>query len=232
LGIAGLHDLSREREVPSPAPAAQRERTRLELIGKRQKPMGLRLDEAHDVRRKMVLELTRLSEVGQEVGEPLSRVLVGHPKLKNALSRGPMEASGSRSTCFVLEGVRGQQGAYISWLLETCRALPEAEILTEAAAELLRERCVTPRQMIPYLALPEASKIGQKPVAAERLASVVAHDINGWESTVTRHGYSVKVVADLLNVQPAALRSFLQGRLTANRAPEWREALLAAGIPR
>jgi hypothetical protein len=38
-------------------------------------------------------------------------------------------------------------------------------------------------------------------------------------------------VADWLNVQPAEIRSFLQGRLTANRAQELREDMLAAGIP-
>jgi len=62
-------------------------------------------------------------------------------------------------------------------------------------------------------------------------ALYLAQDINGLESTLTRHGYSFKVVADLLNVRPAEIRSFLQGRLTANRAQELREDMLAAGIP-
>jgi type II secretory pathway predicted ATPase ExeA len=228
-----FHDLSSEREVHIPAQAEQRERKLLELIGKRQKPIVLLIDEAHDLSRKTLIELKRLTELVQEVGETLSLVLVGHPKLKNDLSRGTMEEIGSRSTFFVLEGVRGHQRPYISWLLETCSELPEAEILTEAAAELLSERLVTPLQMIQYLdlALQEAYKIGQKPVSAEMIDSVLAQDINGLESTLTRHGYSFKVVADLLNVQPAEIRSFLQGRLTANRAQELREDMLAAGIP-
>jgi hypothetical protein len=118
-------------------------------------------------------------------------------------------------------------------MLETCSELPEDEILTEAAAELLSERLVTPLQIIQYLdlALQEAYKIGQKPVSAEMIASVLAQDINGLESTLTRHGYGFKVVADLLNVRPAEIRSFLQGRLTANRAQELRDDMLAAGIP-
>ena len=233
LVIALFHDLSSEREVHIPAQAEQRERKLLELIGKRQKPIVLLIDEAHDLSRKTLLELKRLTELVQEVGETLSLVLVGHPKLKNDLSRGTMEEIGSRSTFFVLEGVRGQQRPYISWLLETCSELPEAEILTEAAAELLSERLVTPLQMIQYLdlALQEAYKIGQKPVSADMSDSVLAQDINGLESTLTRHGYSFKVVADLIHVQPAEIRSFLQGRLTANRAQELREDMLAAGIP-
>jgi hypothetical protein len=49
--------------------------------------------------------------------------------------------------------------------------------------------------------------------------------------TLTRHGYSLKVLAEWLNVRPAEIRSFLQGRLTASRAQELREEMLAAGIP-
>jgi type II secretory pathway predicted ATPase ExeA len=83
-----------------------------------------------------------------EIGETLSLVLAGHPKLKNELSRGTMEAIGSRSTFFVLEGVKGQQRAYISWILDACSALPEGEILMEEAAELTATRLVTPLQII------------------------------------------------------------------------------------
>lgn len=60
---------------------------------------------------------------------------------------------------------------------------------------------------------------------------LLAQDINGLESTLTRHGYSFKVVADLINVRPAEIHSFLQGRLTATRAQELRDEILAAGIP-
>ena len=233
LVIALFHDLSSEREVKIPGQSEQRERKLLELIGKRQKPIVLLIDEAHDLSRKTLIELKRLTELVEEAGETLSLVLAGHPKRKNDLSRGTMEEIGSRSTFFVLEGVKGQQRPYISWLLETCSALPEDEILTEEAAELLATRLVTPLQIIQYLtvALEEAYKIGQKPVSAEMIDSVLAQDINGLESTLTRHGYSCKVVADLVHVRPAEIRSFLQGRLSASRAQELREEMLAAGIP-
>jgi type II secretory pathway predicted ATPase ExeA len=233
LVIALFHDLSTEREVQIPAQAEKRERKLLELIGKRQKPIVLLIDEAHDLTRKTLIELKRLTELVQEVGETLSLVLAGHPKLKNELSRGTMEEIGSRSTFFVLEGVKGQQRAYISWLLEACSELPEGEILTDEAAELMATRLVTPLQIIQYLtvALEAAYKIGQKPVSAEMIDSVLALDINGLESTLTRHGYSFKVVADLVNARPAEIRSFLQGRLSVSRAHELREEMLAVGIP-
>jgi type II secretory pathway predicted ATPase ExeA len=233
LVIALFHDLSTEREVQIPAQAEKRERKLLELIGKRQKPIVLLIDEAHDLTRKTLIELKRLTELGQEVGETLSLVLAGHPKLKNELSRGTMEEIGSRSTFFVLEGVKGQQRAYISWRLEACSELPEGEILTDEAAALMATRLVTPRQIIQYLtvALEAVYKIGQKPVSAEMIDSVLALDINGLESTLTRHGYSFKVVADLVNARPAEIRSFLQGRLSVSRAQELRDEMLAVGIP-
>jgi type II secretory pathway predicted ATPase ExeA len=233
LVIALFHDLSTEREVQIPVQAEKRERKLLELIGKRQKPIVLLIDEAHDLTRKTLIELKRLTELVQEIGETLSLVLAGHPKLKNELSRGTMEEIGSRTTFFVLEGVKGQQRAYISWMLDACSALPAADILTEEAAELMATRLVTPLQIIQYLtvALEAAYKIGQKPVSAEVIDSVLAQDINGLESTLTRHGYSFKVVADLVNARPSEIRSFLQGRLSVSRAHELRDEMLAAGIP-
>jgi hypothetical protein len=45
------------------------------------------------------------------------------------------------------------QRPFISWLLEQCGELPEREILTEEAAELLASRLVTPLQIIQYLGL-------------------------------------------------------------------------------
>jgi type II secretory pathway predicted ATPase ExeA len=233
LVVALFHDLSTERDVQIPAQAEKRERKLLDLIGKRQKPIVLLIDEAHDLTRKTLIELKRLTELVHEVGETLSLVLAGHPKLKNELSRGTMEEIGSRSTFFVLEGLKGQQRAYISWLLEACSELPEGEILTDEAAALMATRLVTPLQIIQYLtvALEAAYTIGQKPVSAEMIDSVLALDINGLESTLTRHGYSFKVVADLVNARPAAIRSFLQGRLSVSRAQELREEMLAVGIP-
>jgi type II secretory pathway predicted ATPase ExeA len=233
LVTALFHDLSSEREVKIPTQAEHRERKLLELIGKRKKPIVLLIDEAHDLSRKTLLELKRLNELVEEAGEMLSLVLAGHPKLKNDLSRGTMEEIGARSTFFVLEGVKGLQRPYISWLLEACSELAEDEMLSEAAAEVLSERLITPLQIIQYLdlAFQQAYHVGQKPVSAEMIESVLAQDINGLESTLTRHGYSFKVVADLINVRPAEIRSFLQGRLTANRAQELRDEMLAAGIP-
>ena len=90
-----------------------------------------------------------------------------------------------------------------------------------------------PLQIIQYLGrgFEEAYQIGQKPVTAEMIEGVLAQDINGLESTLTRNGYGLKVVAELVNVRPTEIRSFLQGRLSASRAQELRDEMLAVGIP-
>jgi type II secretory pathway predicted ATPase ExeA len=233
LVIALFHDLSTEREVAIPGQAEKRERKLIELISKRKKPVVLLVDEAHDVPRKTLIDLKRLSELVEEAGETLSVVLAGHPKLKNELSRATMEEVGSRCTFFALEGVKGVQRPFLAWLLEQCGELPEREILTEEAAELIAARLVTPLQIMQYLGLAceEAYQIGQKPVTAEMIEGVLAQDVNGLESTMTRSGYGLKVVAELVNVRPTEIRSFLQGRLSASRAQELREEMLAVGIP-
>ena len=233
LVIALFHDLSTEREVYIPGQAEKRERKLIELISKRKKPVVLLVDEAHDVQRKTLIDLKRLSELVEEAGETLSLVLAGHPKLKNELSRGPMEEVGSRCTFFALEGVKGAQRSFISWLLEQCSERSESEMLTEEATELMASRLVTPLQIMQYLGLgfEEAYQIGQKPVTAEMIEGVLAQDIHGLESTMTRSGYGIKVVAELVNVRPTEIRSFLQGRLSASRAQELREEMLAVGIP-
>src|SRR5687768_11909189 len=94
-------------------------------------------------------------------------------------------------------------------------------------------RLATPLQIIQYLGrgFEEAYQIGQKPVTAEMIEGVLAQDINELESTLTRNGYGLKVVAELVNVRPTEIRSFLQGRLSASRAQELHDEMLAAGLP-
>jgi type II secretory pathway predicted ATPase ExeA len=233
LIMALFYDLSTDRDVQIPTQTEKRERKLLDLIRTRQKPIALFIDEAHDLHQKTLTGLKRLTELAQEGGATLSLVLAGHPKLKNDLSRGTMEEIGSRTTFFVLEGVKGQQRPYITWLLGECTATAAEEILTEEAVDLLAERLVTPLQITQYLtlALEEAYKVGQKPVSAEMIEQMLAQDINGLAPTLTRHGYSLKVLAEWLNVRPTEIRSFLQGRLTPSRAQELRDEMLAAGIP-
>ena len=73
---------------------------------------------------------------------------------------------------------------------------PNDEILAdETAAELLSERLDWPHLSrsfnISISAFQQAYQVGQKPVSAEMIESVLAQDINGLESTLTRHAATV-----------------------------------------
>jgi hypothetical protein len=48
---------------------------------------------------------------------------------------------------------------------------------------------------------------------------------------LTRYGYHVTVVAELLNLRYAEVRAFLHGQLPPGRTEEIHQQLLAAGIP-
>jgi hypothetical protein len=61
-----------------------------------------------------------------------------------------------------------------------------------------------------YVPLPSASRLGAR---------------------LTRQGYNAKVLADLLNVKPREIKSFLSGHLAPGRTQELQTELLAAGIP-
>src|SRR5215510_10769582 len=48
---------------------------------------------------------------------------------------------------------------------------------------------------------------------------------------LTRYGYNVKALSELLNIRQAEVRAFLHGQLPPGRAEDLHHQLLAAGIP-
>ena len=205
------------------------------MIKKRQKPVALFIDEAHDLHGKTLVGLKRLIEVVQEDGGVLSIILAGHPKLKNDLRRPSMEEIGSRTMIFSLDGIQKQKTDYINWLLKTClkKDVKYSDVFTDDALKRLTERLSTPLQIEQYLrlAFEEAYQIGQKPIDTEIIDSILAKDINALEPVLTRHGYSIKVLAELLDTKPVEIRSFLHGNLTPARTQELQNSLLEIGIP-
>jgi len=153
--------------------------------------------------------------------------------LKNLLRHPAMEEIGARATVLTLDGIQGQQRAYLTWLLETCVEPGREAVLTPAALERLAEALATPLQVEQYLtlALEEAYRAGQTPVTPDLIDSVLAKGLNDVEPTLARYGYNARAVADLLHVQPAEVRTFLRGRLPAGRAQEIHHELRAVGIP-
>jgi hypothetical protein len=161
-------------------------------------------------------------------------VLAGHPKLANDLRRPVQEEIGARTTVLTLEGIKGHQRGYITWLLEQWAVgVDPTDILMPEALELLAERLMTPLQIEHYLtrALEQAYRFGEKPVTPAIVTQTLAPDLHALEPTLTRYGYHVNVVAELLNLRHAEVRAFLHGQLPPGRTEEIHQQLLAAGIP-
>lgn len=234
LILALFYDLATEKEFKVPSQPEKRERKLRELIRKRQKPVALFIDEAHDLHGKTLIGLKRLMEVIQDGGGTLAIVLAGHPKLKNELRRSTMEEIGSRATVFSLAS-KADLPNYLEWLLKGCtRARTKrAELLTDEAATLLTTRLTTPLQIQHYLrlAFEEGYKIGQRPVSVEVLEQVLSPDLDALEARLTRSGYTVKTIAEMLNARQAEIRSLFRGQLPPTRAQELKNELMAAGIP-
>jgi type II secretory pathway predicted ATPase ExeA len=233
LIMALFYDLSTEKDAKMPTQPEKRERQLLELIKKRQRPVALFIDEAHDLHGKTLTGLKRLMELVRHQGDLLAVVLAGHPKLKNDLRRPTMEEIGARATVLTLEGIQGQQREYLRWLLDQCTSSDDEAILTPAAIDLLADSLATPLQVEQYLtlALEAAYRAGQKPVTPEIIASVLARGLDDIEPTLARQGYTAKALADVLHVRPAEMRAFLRGRLPAGRAQELQSELRAVGLP-
>lgn len=235
LMMALFYDLSTEKDVKIPTQSEKRERKLQELIMKRKKPVALFIDEAHDLHGNTLIGLKRLIEMVQDCGGILSVVLAGHPKLKNDLRRSSLEEIGSRTTIFNLDGIAASKREFIEWLLRECsKAGTDIHaILTEEAVDLLAERLLTPLQIEHHLtlALEEGYLIGETPVPANVVESILAKDIDGLEQKLTRQGYNVKALAATVNVQPKVIRSFLNGKLSPGQTQEIQVEMLAAGIP-
>ena len=116
LIMALFYDLATEKDFKIPTQPERRERALRDLIKKRQKPIALFIDDAHDLHSKTLIGLKRLIEVVRDSGGMLSVVLAGHPKLKNDLRRSSMEEIGSRATIFELEGLGSEKPKYLKWL--------------------------------------------------------------------------------------------------------------------
>lgn len=165
----------------------------------------------------------------------LSIVLAGHPELRNDLRRPTLEEIGARATVFELDGLKGQQKAYLAWLLAQCtkpKTKPE-DVLTEEASRLLAERLITPLQIEHYLilALEQAYRLGEKPVTAEIIEATMAPDLDALEPMLIRHAYTTRALTELLNVRSGEVSALLQGQLPEERADELKQQLLRTGIP-
>jgi type II secretory pathway predicted ATPase ExeA len=228
-------DLSPDKEPKIPKQNELRDRELCNLVRKRRKPIVLIVDEAHDLHHHTLTGLKRLIEMVADSDGKLSVLLAGHPKLRRDLRSPTMEEIGYRTTVFSLEGVTGSQREYIKWMLTTCAAdtVRVDDILDPAAVDLLAARLRTPLQIEQHLALALETgyQASEKPIGEAIVDSVLSKQIDDLEPTLTRHGYTEKVLTAMLGTKPAELRALFRQTLEPDRARELKEQLLAAGLP-
>lgn len=229
-----FYDLTQDKVVQIPKQGERRERELQKLVKKGKRPVALFVDEAHDLNGHTLIGLKRLMETVEDGGGRLSVVLAGHPKLRNDLRRPTMEEIGYRTDIFTLDGISGSQKEYIHWLLSACveHCKPE-DILTTEAIELLAEKLRTPLQIQLHLtlAIEAGYQTGEKPITASLIESVLSRQLNDLEPTLTRHGYRLKEMVELFDARPAEIRAFFNNQLDPVRSSEFRDRLLAIGLP-
>jgi type II secretory pathway predicted ATPase ExeA len=235
LRAALFYDLSTEKNVRVPTGVERSERELLDLVRKNKRPVALFVDEAHDLNGHTLIGLKRLMELVEHGDGKLSVVLAGHPKLKNDLQRPTMEEIGFRTEIFSLDRITGSQREYILWLLDCCTQgrTKAASILTDEAIDQLATKLRTPLQVQRYLtlALEAAYQIGENPISANVVETVLSRQIDDLEPTLTRNGYRLKDLVEQFDAKPAELKALFGNTLDPTRTAELREKMLRAGLP-
>jgi hypothetical protein len=179
--------------------------------------------------------LKRLTEMIEDGGAKLCVLRAGWPKLRNDLRNPNMEEIGNRTTVFSLEGVTGSQREYIAWLLASCAVdkVTVDDILDRAALDLLASRLRTPLQIEQHLtlALETVYQASEKPIGEAIVDSVLSKQIDDLEPTLSRHGYTAKVLAEMLGTKRAEIKAMFKQNLEADRARDLKEKMLAARLP-
>jgi type II secretory pathway predicted ATPase ExeA/predicted XRE-type DNA-binding protein len=234
LKLALYSDLATDKDGELPIKTEKSERALIRVMRRCQKPIVLFVDDGHDLHGHTLRGLKQMIEKTRRRGARLTIVLAGHPRLKNDLRRPSQEETGARATVFEFEGIQGHQRRFITWLMEQCAPnVSPSDIVAPDALDVLVERLVTPLQIQHYLPrmLEQSYRFGEKPVTATVVNSTLAPDMHALEPTLTRHGYNVKALSELLHIRQPEVRSFLRGQLATGRTEELHNQLLAAGIP-
>ena len=100
------------------------------------------------------------------------------------------------------------------------------------AIELLAERLRTALQIEMHLTLAFETgyQASEKPVG-EAIVEVLSKQIDDLEPTLTRNGYTAKVLTEMLGTKPGEIKALFKQTLETDRARELKEQMLAAGLP-
>jgi hypothetical protein len=81
------------------------------------------------------------------------------------------------------------------------------------------------------LALETGYQASEMPIGEAIVESVLSKQIDDLEPTLTRHGYTAKVLAEMLGTKQAEIKAMFKQNLEADRARDLKEKMLAAGLP-
>jgi len=235
LYTALFADLATKKDGKIPMQTEKRERKLQAMIKEINKPIVLFIDEAHDLHPRTLIGLKHLIETVQDGQGTLAIAVVGHPKLANDLRSPALEEVGARARIFELGSLGNQSPKFIEWLLKSCSKEPAKphNILTKEAIALLSDRLITPLQITYYLsrALEKGYQIGETPVSAETVQSVLSPDLNMLEPNLARHGYNFVVLCEKLNIKRQEIKTYLCGQLNPSRMEEINREIHKLGIP-
>jgi hypothetical protein len=79
--------------------------------------------------------------------------------------------------------------------------------------------------------LEQAYRVGEKPVTPALVKKALAPDMHDLEPPLTRYGYNIPALVELLNIRQAEVRGFLQGQLLPGRTADLHQQLLVVGLP-
>ena len=71
----------------------------------------------------------------------------------------------------------------------------------------------------------------EMPVGEAIVDSVLSKQIDELEPTLTRHGYTTKVLCEMLGTKPGEIKALFNQTLEHDRTRELKEQMLAAGLP-
>ena len=193
--MALFYDLATEKDFKIPTQPERRERALRDLIKKRQKPIALFIDDAHDLHSKTLIGLKRLIEVVRDSGGRFrwcSQAIQPEERFAPTLDgRDRFPRHDIRIGEF---GEREEEVSQVAVGTIGCTENKIESVITDDALATLSEKLTTPLQFEYYLtrALEEAYKVGQKPMGADMIENVLAKDIDGLEPRLTRQGYNAK----------------------------------------
>jgi hypothetical protein len=146
-----------------------------------------------------------------------------------------MEAIGYRTAVFTLDGIAGSQREYLQWHLHVCSAgkLEPEMLLPPDAIDLLASKLRTPLHMQRHLtlALEVGYQTGEQPISASMIDTVLSHQCDDLEPTLTRHGSHLTDLVQQFDAKPTEIKALFNNQLDPARTASLRDRMLRAGLP-